>query len=80
MFTIKMRDLRNGHENIFETRRVEWIDKPIMNLSGGVDTDPGLLIHYEDGGMTHYGVSENEAAWQCWVMNRDGATVAQYKF
>jgi hypothetical protein len=73
MFTVKVRT-PEGHENLLEARRVEWINQPIKN-GGKTDVAPGVLIHYERGGTTHYGVGQD---YRIWVMNGDGNTVASY--
>jgi hypothetical protein len=74
MFTVKVR-FASGNENIFEARRVEWLEKDMDN---GHPYKAGLLIHYEDGSFTHYAPDDNNI--QVWVMNRHGATVSHYRF
>lgn len=80
MFTVKIR-FPEGNENLFEARRVEYIENAIVadDGSGKIETMPGLLIHYEDGGCTHYGREEKPRNISVWVTNRFGATVATYR-
>lgn len=79
MFTAKVRD-EQGNENVFEARRVEWVEETIKTPSGNNDVLPGLLIHYEDGGCTHYARHDANRGMKVWVMNRYGATIATYDF
>jgi hypothetical protein len=75
MFTARL-VFPDGNSNIFEVRRVEWLEKPIMKADGGIDIDRGLLLHYEDGGYAHYG--KGSEGLRVFVMNREGSTVANF--
>lgn len=77
MFTLRIFNEKTQAENIFEVQGAEWFEKPLMK-DGEVDTAPGLLVRYEDGGRTHYGRNDNNT--RAYLMNRYGATVATYRF
>jgi hypothetical protein len=74
-YTVKIRN-EKGNENLFEARRVEWIDEITEGEEGYIH--PGLLVHYDGGGSTHYEALYGKS--KAWVMNKDGATVATYEF
>ena len=72
MLTIKTRNAK-GNENLFEARRVEYLDTKAHGEKGFLM--PGVYISYEDGGETSY---EAGSGYKIWVMNRHGSTVATY--
>jgi hypothetical protein len=79
MFTVKIR-FESGNENVFEARRVEWIEKA-FKPEDGPEIKRGVLIHYEDGSFSRYDVASErtEGQWtHIWVMNRHGETVSHY--
>lgn len=77
MFTIRIRRA-NGDESTHACHRLEFIAEAQELAEHGSRLEPGVVVHYEGGSLTHFPLADRNQNIQFWLMNGQGATVAHY--